>query len=119
MTSAGDGTPDRHAAVRFRGLKLERRADGAESGAGRDRWAWRRPAGTGGARGHACPAARRGRHRTKAERADRQRRVSCGRIAPASQSGSLSSHSDSSSQQRAQDYPRGHAHGALRAPLKT
>ena len=28
---------------------------------------------TGGARGHACPAARRGRYRAKVERADRQR----------------------------------------------
>jgi hypothetical protein len=38
---------------------------------------------TGGARGHAWPAARRGRWRTKAERADRQRRFPRGRTAPA------------------------------------
>jgi len=62
-------------------------------GAGRGRWAWRRPAGAGGARGHACPAARRGRYRTKAERADRQRRESSrARVAPACRPGPPSSH---------------------------
>ena len=47
-----------------------------------------------GARGRAWPAARRGRHRTKAERADRQRRESRGRIAPARQARPLSSRSN-------------------------
>ena len=76
MTSAGDGTPDRHAAVDFRGFTLERRgmARGPARAAagGRDGGQLVRA----GARGHACPAARRGRYRTKAERADRQRRES-------------------------------------------
>jgi hypothetical protein len=60
---------------------------------------WPRPAGVTvtssvrvGARGHGRPAARRGRHRTKAERADRQRRESRGRIAPADRAWSLGSH---------------------------
>jgi len=75
MISAGDGpflagTPlwtfvasCRGAARRARGLARPRPV-----GVTAASWVW------AGARGHACPAARRGRYRPKVERADRQRR---------------------------------------------
>ena len=91
MTSAGDGIPDRHAAVDFCSF-TPRCRDGAGSArattGGRDGGQLVRAS----VRGHACPAARRGRYRAKAERADRRRRDPRGRIAPACQPGSLSSH---------------------------
>ena len=110
MISAGDGTPDRHAAVGFRGFMLARRRfvrDPARVAAdGRDGGQLVRA----GARGHACPAARRGRYRAKAERRTGNGEGPRGRIAPACQPGPLSSH---------QNRVRGSAPGMTRAARRT
>jgi len=71
-----------------------------------------------GARGRCCPATRRGRYRTKAERADRQRRgpPRAHRARPPVMA--VDSHL-MTARGRAQNDLRREAPGALRAPLKT
>jgi hypothetical protein len=72
-----------------------------------------------GARGRCWPAARRGRYRAKAERADRQRRESL-RAHRARPPGRVARFTpDSGSRQRVRDHLRLQPHGAPRAPLKT
>src|SRR5215831_17579974 len=116
MTSAGDGTPDRTPLWTFAASCGSARRMATASGADRGWWGSRRPAGTGGARGHACPTARRGRDRTKAERADRQRRESRGASRPPASPG-RSVRTRYWHAARASDDPRRQVHGALRAPL--
>ena len=69
--------------------------------------------------GSRVPTARRGRFRPKAERADRQRRESprAHRARLPARAAQLTP--DPGSRQRARNYPRREAPGALRAPLKT
>jgi hypothetical protein len=119
MISAGDGLLADTPRWTFAASCRERRELGARSGAGRGRLDMTAASWCGRCPGHVCPAARRGRFRTKAERADRQRRESP--RAPRAREPDRAAQfiPDSASRQHAVDYPRRQAHGALRAPLKT